>query len=322
MDFRRATRRVLVFSASTIAIATMAATLVCFPWSLDPQRDDSVNTRHFYEKAYAKGQAFEPASAAPGVAPLSEKEQFYTDLAQKTALQSRVPEMISGFVHRFGLKDKKILEIGAGSGLLQDSVADYTALDISPTARRFFHKPFVEASATDMPFPDNTFDALWSIWVLEHIPNPEKALLEMRRVLKPGGYMFLMPAFNVGPYAAQGYAVRPYRDFDWRGRLIKATVPVFRSNAFHYLQYHQVLALRSLTARLGSGPSHLHFVRLTPNYDQYWQPDSDAVCSVSSHELYLWFITRGDRCVNCPSELRMTFRDVDLFHLIIQTVKR
>ena len=31
------------------------------------------------------------------------------------------------------------------------------------TARQFFHKSFVEASATNMPFPDNSFDALWSI---------------------------------------------------------------------------------------------------------------------------------------------------------------
>lgn len=103
-----------------------------------------------------------------------------------------------------------------------------------------------------MPFADNTFDGLWSIWVLEHIPNAERALLEMRRILKPGGYLFLMPPFEVSRYAAQGYEVRSYPELDWKGKLIKATIPLFRSKVFHYLQYHQVRALRSLGARLGA----------------------------------------------------------------------
>ncbi|MBI3472336.1 MAG: hypothetical protein HY013_13355 [Candidatus Solibacter usitatus] len=72
------------------------------------------------------------------------------NVARKAAVQQGVQEMIAGFVQRFGLREKKVLEVGAGSGLLQDTVSDHTALDISPTARRFFHKPFVAASATDI----------------------------------------------------------------------------------------------------------------------------------------------------------------------------
>ena len=226
-------------------------------------------------------------------------------------MKGKVPETVRGFIETFGLRDKRVLEVGAGSGLLQDSVADYTGLDISTTARRFFHKPFVEASATDMPFPDNSFDALLSIWVLEHIPNPEKALLEMRRVVKPSGYLFLQPTFDVERYAAQGYRARPYAAFDWKGKLVKATVPISQSAIFHYLQHHQIRLFRSLGARLRPGPSRLHFIRLTPNYDQYWVPDSDATTSMSYHELYLWFATRGDECMNCPPEKLMVLRDVD-----------
>jgi SAM-dependent methyltransferase len=201
-------------------------------------------------------------------------------------------------------------------------VSDYTALDISPTARRFFHKPFVEASATDMPFPDNTFDAIWSVWVLEHIPNPEKALLEMRRVLKSSGYMFLYPAFNVSRYAAQGYSVRPYWDLDWQAKLIKAIMPVSKSAVWHYLQFHQVRALRFLQGHLSPGPSRLHFTRLAPNYDQYWESDSDAAISLSQYDLYLWFTSRGDRCMGCPSEMRMVFRDVAPDGFTFQVLKR
>jgi SAM-dependent methyltransferase len=208
--------------------------------------------------------------------------------------------------------------VGAGSGLLQDHVADYTGLDISPTAGRFFHKPFVEASATEMPFPDASFDALWTVWVLEHIPNPELALIEMRRVTKPGGYMLLYPALDVSRFTADGLHVRPYKDLDWSGKLRKALIPFAESKFFHFLYFHQVRALRSLGTRLGGGPSRFHFIRLEPNYDHYWEGDSDATGSFSNHELYLWFKTRGDTCLNCPSEARLTFRDHPTSFLIVQ----
>lgn len=42
-----------------------------------------------------------------------------------------------------------------------------------------------------MPFEDGRFDAIWSVWVLEHVPNPEAALREMRRVVADRGLLFL-----------------------------------------------------------------------------------------------------------------------------------
>lgn len=117
--------------------------------------------------------------------------------------------MVTRFVKVHSLENKRILDVGAGRGYLQDVVHDYTGLDISPTVQRFYHKPFVLASATAMPFKDGEFDALWTIWVLEHIPNPESALHEMRRVVKPGGLLLLAPAWFCPTWAAEGYPVRP-----------------------------------------------------------------------------------------------------------------
>ena len=314
--FRIATRCAVI-----ILIASVVATLSFFPWAIDPQRDQSSTSREFYEKAYSSGQTSKGAETASLIKPLSAEEQFYVDFARNAALGWHVPQLIDDFVHRFDLAQKKVLEVGAGSGLLQDAVADYTGLDISPTARRFFHKPFVEASATDMPFPDNTFDAVWSVWVLEHIPNPEKALSEMRRVVKPHGYLFLMPAFMVSRYAAQGYHVRPYSDFGWQGKLTKLTGEVVESRPSRALYSKEIRVIRSIGAHLASGPSRLHFVRLTPNYDQYWEADSDATTSVSRQELYLWFATRGDHCLNCLSELGMALSSDPSSYLIIQISK-
>jgi SAM-dependent methyltransferase len=49
----------------------------------------------------------------------------------------------------------------------------------------------VQSSATQIPFPDNCFDLVYSFKVLAHIPDLKGALCEMVRVLKPGGQMAL-----------------------------------------------------------------------------------------------------------------------------------
>lgn len=288
-------RKFLVIGYSSLLAATIIATVFMFPWSVDPLGKEAVQavSRNFYDKAYATDLQ-------------SGNDTFYKESAERATLISQTPTLVADFVRKYDLSGKKILEVGAGSGQLQDIVDDYTALELSPSARRFFHKPFVEASATKMPFPDNTFDALWSFRVLEHIPNPERALLEMRRVVKPGGYILLHVANDVDRYAAQGYRVRPYSDFDLWGKIKKATIPIADSRAFFNLYARQVRLLRSL-ARLSSNPSRFRFIKLDANYDQYWVGDSDACISVSYHEVWLWFTSRGDQCDNCPSERDIVF---------------
>ena len=51
------------------------------------------------------------------------------------------------------------------------------------------------------------------------------------------------------------------------------------------------------------GPTGLRYRRLTPNYEQYWVPDSDAVNSIDRYEAKLWFMSRGDECLNCEDAL-------------------
>ena len=46
-----------------------------------------------------------------------------------------------------------------------------------------------EGDAEDLPYPDRTFHAVVSGFGVHHVPRPELALSECRRVLKPGGRM-------------------------------------------------------------------------------------------------------------------------------------
>src|SRR5260370_17889256 len=218
---------------------------------------------------------------------------------------------IQAFARHFDLMDKKVLDIGGGRGYLQDVVNDYTALDIAPTAKRFSHKRFVLGSATLLPLNTNEFDGAWTIWVFEHVPNPQAALVEMRRVTKDGGFLFLAPQWDCTPWAAQGYPVRPFSDFGWGGKLIKASIPFqrdFRSLSRPFIR----LALYARWRATG-GPTQLHYSRLTPNYAHYWMSDSDAVNSLDQYETALWFLSRADECLDCTVALHaLTMADEPL----------
>jgi ubiquinone/menaquinone biosynthesis C-methylase UbiE len=99
------------------------------------------------------------------------------------------------------LESKHLLEIGCGMGydsleFLRRGVR-VTATDLTPNAvsltRRHFEIEGVQAedirtaNALDLPFDDNTFDAVWANGVLHATGDTQRAIGEARRVLKPGG---------------------------------------------------------------------------------------------------------------------------------------
>jgi ubiquinone/menaquinone biosynthesis C-methylase UbiE len=50
---------------------------------------------------------------------------------------------------------------------------------------------FVPGSAENIPFDDDTFDLVYSRFLLEYLPRPQIAVAEMKRVCKPGGTVIL-----------------------------------------------------------------------------------------------------------------------------------
>jgi SAM-dependent methyltransferase len=245
----------------------------------------------FYQQAYAA-----PVEAAGA------DEDSYIHAATQAAAGWHVEERLQEFAREHQLGDKHVLEVGSGRGNLQDVVNDYTGLDISTAVKRFYHKPFVLGSATALPFPNDAFDAVWSIWVLEHVPNPEQALREMRRVVKDGGLLYLFPAWGATTWAAQGYDVRPYTDLGMGGILIKASIPMRRSNLFQAAYTAPIRTMRWASYSVLRSPTRLHYRGLTPNYDRFWEGDSDAVSSIDRYEALLWFKSRGDECLNCGNK--------------------
>jgi ubiquinone/menaquinone biosynthesis C-methylase UbiE len=103
------------------------------------------------------------------------------------------------------LEGKHLLEIGCGMGY--DSLeflkrgVHITATDLTPNAvaitRRHFELEKVQAediriaNALDLPFANNTFDAVWANGVVHATGDTRRAIQEAKRVLKPGGRAIL-----------------------------------------------------------------------------------------------------------------------------------
>jgi ubiquinone/menaquinone biosynthesis C-methylase UbiE len=107
-------------------------------------------------------------------------------------------------------KGRKILDVGCSLGWFEQAAVgkgcEYiVGIDDNPKllfagARAIPQAHFCQAGAQILPFKDNSFD-LATIWeVIEHLPRKDvnTALREIRRVLKPDGYLFLStPKFDL-----------------------------------------------------------------------------------------------------------------------------
>ena len=302
-------------------IVVVLSTVAFFPWATDREASaaDTEAQRQFYAKAYASIRNQGQAGTAQSTDATDATE--YSEGAVGVHIAQGSKPKLARFLEERGLTKGRGLDIGSGPGFFQDVMEDYTGLDISPTAARFYKKGFVLGSATAMPFHDNEFDIAFSFYTLEHVPNPEQALREARRVVKSGGYLYLEPAWNCSPFAPQGYPVRPYSGFGFAGKCLKAIQPVVESSMFRATS---VIPARMIRLAVAStmGPTKFHYSRITPNYQHYWMSDSDAVNTLSRFETALWFISRGDECVNCDRPLSLSvFRHASENRLIIRVRK-
>ena len=126
-------------------------------------------------------------------------------------LRRRFEEMVSP-----GL-EARLLDVGCGTGQsrqIYDRVilpANYTGLDLSAKAVELAESKFPDshwlvADACALPLEEGEFDVVVFSSVLHHIPEFSRALVEARRVLKPGGTVFAFDPNLLHP------AMRLFRD--------------------------------------------------------------------------------------------------------------
>jgi len=206
--------------------------------------------------------------------------------------------LLQNFILNFHLEDKKCLEIGSARGIFQDMVLNFTGTDIADSVKGYYHKPyFVAREGGKYPFADNSFDAIWTITVYEHIQEIDDALNEIRRILIPGGIVLFAPAWECTSWAAEGYPVRPYSDFGIKGKIIKFLIPLRSSILWRMAFKIPKRITRQLFFSLGYKFTKIRYKKLKPNYEKYWMSDSDACNSIDVHDAILWFESNGFKCI-------------------------
>ncbi len=122
-----------------------------------------------------------------------------------------IDELELGLIRRYG-SGRDVFEAGCGTGLLLREAASVArsavGLDLSrgmlgPARERGLK--VVQGSLTAVPLPDDSFDLVYSMKVLAHVPPIQQAVAELTRLVRPGGHL-LLEFYN--PYSFRYLAKR------------------------------------------------------------------------------------------------------------------
>jgi phosphatidylethanolamine/phosphatidyl-N-methylethanolamine N-methyltransferase len=130
------------------------------------------------------------------------------------------------------LPGSRVLEVGVGTGLALPHYRPgkrITGIDLSAEMLALARKrvadreiggidALLEMDAEAMEFPDGRFDIAVAMFVASVVPNPRLLLAEMRRVVKPGGWLVVVNHFarQDGPEWWQKFSVATTRRLGWR----------------------------------------------------------------------------------------------------------
>jgi SAM-dependent methyltransferase len=114
-------------------------------------------------------------------------------------LESQMENIVSGFDNR-----PRILNVGAATGAtsqMLERFGDVTTMEYDEECCKFLKEKLqmdvTQASLTDLPYGDGSYDIICAFDVIEHIENHQKAMCEIDRVLSDKGFFFItVPAFQ------------------------------------------------------------------------------------------------------------------------------
>ena len=153
-------------------------------------------------------------------------KDFLAGQTEKNFWFNSKKKLINILLNKIGQKKLKILDIGAGTGIDLDIINQFGEvylIDINKKALDLIPKNMCKekkiCTITKITYPDNYFDVVCSFDVFEHINDDIKAVSEVRRVLKKGGFLiFTVPAFNF-LYSAHDKAALHYRRYSRKSLL-------------------------------------------------------------------------------------------------------
>jgi SAM-dependent methyltransferase len=162
-------------------------------------------------------------------------------LAEMVSMRRRRSTLLSGVRGR-------VVEIGAGTGLniahYPDNIAELVLMEPEPAMRRRLARRLqrharvahiIDAPAERLPLTDGSVDTVVSTLVLCTVDDPERALREIARVLRPGGQLLFIEHVRASSRflaAWQDYLFQPWRSFAGGCCCNRPTVELMRACGF------------------------------------------------------------------------------------------
>ena len=132
--------------------------------------------------------------------------------------------MLGNYTNISGTSNSKILEIGIGPGYLLSFLEswfpkstitgfEYDSRLIDEAKQRTSRTKFVQGNAEELYFPDDQFDAVISLHLVEHLYHPDQMVEAVKQILKKEG-IFILATPNLGGFGAKlmGNKWHGYRD--------------------------------------------------------------------------------------------------------------
>jgi SAM-dependent methyltransferase len=163
----------------------------------------------------SRGKEFDEMSDATGPVPSGAYGDYILRTGKGIIGQLETSFGAYWYKSRFAGKSP-ILDLGPGRCWFTKQNANaIVAVDNSPELVEHFGKEGINiklGDAYNIPFPDEYFEGAFCCWLFEHLPDPERSIKEIHRVLKPGGYLCLIiPSPNDMVSFYDDYThVRPY----------------------------------------------------------------------------------------------------------------
>lgn len=112
----------------------------------------------------------------------------YDKYGNKYSTYRQTDERIAEYIYKQLEDAKTILNVGAGAGSYEPPDKYIIAVEPSSAMReqrmKYQKVPAIIASADQLPFDDNSFDAAMAMITIHHWPDIEKGLQELRRVAR------------------------------------------------------------------------------------------------------------------------------------------
>ncbi len=202
----------------------------------------------------------------------------------------------------------RILDVGCGPAVIAGAVADSTptaeiiALDASPTRIAIAEQTLeshpnatpILGRAEHLPFPDNSFDFVYSRFLLEYLPDKQQAVNELARVCRPGGTVLIQ---DLDGQLVNHYPPDPLLEQSLTQALIALARTGFDPNVGRKLRY--LIGQASLTpTRVEMETYHLIVGSITAAERGHWAVKLEIAAQAAAREGLADTQTTAERFLN------------------------